>query len=69
MHFEIASACIKESFIVGAFANSVHLSLLGGSTEFRVFLFCFDKLLFLTFLQLYKKEMGHGAKEPRLILT
>ena len=62
MHFEIASARIKRIlYCWGLFANSVHLSLLGGST-IQSLLFCFDKLLFLTFLQLYKKKWSWSQR-------
>lgn len=71
MHFEIASACMKRILYLvgcGGFLQTQYICHYSMAAQFRVFLFCFDKLLFLTFLRLSKKN-GHVSEEARVILV
>lgn len=67
MHFEIASACMKRILYWGQGGVCKPItSVIPVATQFRFFLFCFDKSLLLTFLQLLKK-MAMLPKSFRLL--
>lgn len=77
MHFEIASACMKRILYWGQGGVCKPItSVIPVATQFRLFLFCFDKLLPLTFLQLLKKKwpccrraLGYFGLSWRVICT